>query len=80
MAQGEEIDFGDNVEQATFDQVLEMDDDDEEREFSKSIIYGFFEQAEGTFRKMDEAMYVAPYQTQFRDLLENIHFPLSSAD
>lgn len=37
----------------TFEQILEMDDDEEEREFSKSIVYGFFEQAEATFKKME---------------------------
>ena len=34
-----------------------MDDDEDDREFSKSIVYGFFEQAETTFVKMDDAMY-----------------------
>lgn len=37
----------------TFEQILEMDDDEEEREFSRSIVYGFFEQAEASFRKME---------------------------
>ena len=37
-------------------QILEMDDDEEEREFSKSIVYDFFTQAEGTFQKMDSNM------------------------
>ena len=36
-----------------------MDDDEDEREFSKSIVYGFFEQAEQTFKKMDSSLYVA---------------------
>lgn len=40
---------------ATFEQILEMDDD-EERDFSKGIVYGFFEQADGTFEKMEKAM------------------------
>lgn len=35
-------------------QILEMDDDEEEREFSKSIVYDFFSQAEQTFQKMDQ--------------------------
>ena len=35
-----------------------MDDDEDEREFSKSIVYGFFEQAEATFDKMVAALYV----------------------
>ena len=35
-----------------------MDDDEDEREFSRSIVYGFFEQAEQTFKKMDTSLYV----------------------
>lgn len=46
-------DFGDNIDSTTFEQILEMDDDEEEREFSKSIVYDFFTQAESTFEKMD---------------------------
>lgn len=34
-------------------QILEMDDDEEEREFSRSIVYDFFDQAQVTFQKMD---------------------------
>ena len=44
------------VDTATFEQILEMDDDEDEREFSKSIVYGFFEQAEQTFTKMDASL------------------------
>ena len=44
------------LDQNTFDQVLEMDDDDEDRDFSKSIVFGFFEQAEVTFKKMEDSM------------------------
>ncbi|KAF2202060.1 putative histidine phosphotransferase HPT1p [Delitschia confertaspora ATCC 74209] len=43
----------DTIDEATFEQILEMDDDEEEREFSKSIVYDFFSQAESTFGKMD---------------------------
>ena len=50
------MDFGDNVDPATFEQILEMDDDEDEREFSKSIVYGFFEQADATFVKMDSSL------------------------
>ncbi|KAL8866760.1 MAG: hypothetical protein Q9174_006101 [Haloplaca sp. 1 TL-2023] len=46
-------DFGDNIDQMTFEQILEMDEDDGEREFSKGIVEGFFEQAETTFQNMD---------------------------
>ncbi|KAL8850421.1 MAG: hypothetical protein Q9221_004653 [Calogaya cf. arnoldii] len=49
-------DFGDNIDAVTFEQILEMDDDEEEREFSKSIVFGFFEQAEATFIKMDASL------------------------
>ncbi|KAI0130858.1 signal transduction histidine kinase [Daldinia grandis] len=33
-----------------------MDDSEDDREFSKSIVFGFFEQAEETFEKMDTAL------------------------
>ncbi|KAI5278160.1 hypothetical protein KEM54_004777, partial [Ascosphaera aggregata] len=46
--------FDDKIDQNTFEQILEMDDDSE-REFSKGIVYGFFEQAESTFKKMETA-------------------------
>ncbi|KAF2141251.1 uncharacterized protein K452DRAFT_287957 [Aplosporella prunicola CBS 121167] len=45
--------LGDSIDAATFEQILEMDDDEDEREFSKSIVYDFFQQAESTFDKMD---------------------------
>jgi osomolarity two-component system phosphorelay intermediate protein YPD1 len=47
--------FEDTIDTATFEQILEMDDDDT-REFSRSIVYGYFDQAESTFRKMERAM------------------------
>jgi len=47
------VDAGDSIDTATFEQILEMDDDEEEREFSKSIVFDFFTQAENTFSKMD---------------------------
>ncbi|KAL8802587.1 MAG: hypothetical protein Q9223_006469 [Gallowayella weberi] len=49
-------DFGDNIDPMTFEQILEMDDDEDEREFSKSIVFGFFEQAENTFKNMDASL------------------------
>ncbi|MCJ1241792.1 hypothetical protein MMC14_009798 [Varicellaria rhodocarpa] len=49
-------DFGDSIDPLTFEQILEMDDDEDEREFSRSIVTGFFEQAEQTFKKMDESL------------------------
>ncbi|KAF2016983.1 hpt domain-containing protein [Aaosphaeria arxii CBS 175.79] len=43
----------DSIDPSTFEQILEMDDDEDDREFSKSLVYDFFTQAEGTFEKMD---------------------------
>lgn len=40
----------------TFSQILEMDEDETERDFSKPLVLGFFEQAEETFEKMDAAL------------------------
>ncbi len=54
--EAKEMVFGDVVDKDTFHQLLEMDDD-EEREFSKSIVWNYFEQAETTFQQMDEALY-----------------------
>ncbi|KAL2215935.1 phosphotransmitter protein Ypd1 [Thermoascus aurantiacus ATCC 26904] len=48
-------DYGDIIDPATFEQILEMDDD-KDREFSKGIVYGFFDQAESTFVKMEKAL------------------------
>ncbi|KAF2834630.1 histidine containing phosphotransmitter protein [Patellaria atrata CBS 101060] len=44
---------GDSIDTSTFEQILEMDEDEDEREFSKSIVYDFFQQAESTFNNMD---------------------------
>lgn len=33
-----------------------MDEDEDEKDFSKGIVFGFFEQAEGTFKDMDAAL------------------------
>lgn len=49
-------DLGDAIDIVTFSQILEMDDSEDDREFSKSIVFGFFEQAEETFEKMDTAL------------------------
>lgn len=50
---GHGLDFGDLIDSSTFEQILEMDDDEDEREFSRSIVYDFFAQAESTFQRMD---------------------------
>ncbi|KAJ5126038.1 hypothetical protein N7448_005348 [Penicillium atrosanguineum] len=43
------------IDESTFEQILEMDDDDD-RDFSKGIVYGFFDQAHNTFEKMENAL------------------------
>jgi len=50
------LDLGDSIDAVTFEQILEMDDDEDEREFSRSIVFGFFEQAEQTFEKIEVAL------------------------
>lgn len=44
------------IDLMTFEQILEMDDTEDDREFSQSIVMGFFEQAEETFESMDAAL------------------------
>ncbi|KIW06252.1 uncharacterized protein PV09_02725 [Verruconis gallopava] len=44
--------LGDDIDRATFEQILEMDDDENDRDFSRSIVFDFFEQASETFEKM----------------------------
>ncbi|RKP12711.1 signal transduction histidine kinase, partial [Piptocephalis cylindrospora] len=39
----------------TFGQLLEMDEEDD-HEFSRSIVYNYFEQAEATFTDMNKAL------------------------
>lgn len=50
---GEMLEYGDEIDKSTFEQILEMDDDPGQ-EFSKGIVYGFFEQADTTFKKMEQ--------------------------
>ena len=48
--------YGESIDAATFEQILEMDEDDPSQEFSRGIVFGFFEQAETTFTKMDQCL------------------------
>ncbi|KAI9269171.1 signal transduction histidine kinase [Phascolomyces articulosus] len=45
----------DLIDTSTFDQLLDMDDE-EDHEFSYSIVVNYFEQAEATFKDMDAAL------------------------
>lgn len=51
----DESTLGDGVDLNTFNQILEMDEPGD-NEFSSSIVFGFFEQAEETFSSMDSAL------------------------
>jgi osomolarity two-component system phosphorelay intermediate protein YPD1 len=45
----------DLIDMNTFEQLLDMDDEDD-HEFSYSIVLNYFEQAEQTFKDMDAAL------------------------
>ncbi len=49
-------DLSDIVDMATFSQILEMDESEEDRDFSKPLVVNFFDQAEETFGQMDTAL------------------------
>lgn len=51
----EEKNVDDLIDMTTFDQLLDMDDEDD-HEFSYSIVLNYFEQAEATFKDMDKAL------------------------
>jgi len=40
---------------STFNQILEMDEPGDQ-DFSSSIVFGFFDQAQETFESMDKAL------------------------
>ncbi|KAG0240337.1 hypothetical protein BGW41_007050 [Actinomortierella wolfii] len=42
------------IDHITFDQLLEMDDE-EDHEFSKQLVWDYFDQAEKSFQEMEEA-------------------------
>ena len=54
-----QLECGDSIDSTIFDQILEMDDDGDQ-EFSRSIVFGFFEQAEQTLADMKKESYVKP--------------------
>jgi osomolarity two-component system phosphorelay intermediate protein YPD1 len=47
--------FGDHVDKAVFDQILEMDEEGD-REFSGELVFGFFDQASETFAKIEKSL------------------------
>ncbi|TIC19293.1 hypothetical protein E3Q12_04271 [Wallemia mellicola] len=44
------------VDMETFGQILEMDEDENDRDFSSGIVYNFYEQAFETFKELDTAL------------------------
>ena len=40
----------------TFGQILELDEDEDERDFSRPMVKDYFDQAVKTFQDMDDAM------------------------
>ena len=50
------VEFGEHVDDAIFSQILEMDESEEERDFSAPLVRNFFEQAVETFDKMQSAL------------------------
>lgn len=50
------LEQSDVIDWNIFGQLLEMDEDENERDFSKSIVENYFEQAESTFADMDTAL------------------------
>ncbi|KAH0600686.1 hypothetical protein MHUMG1_01685 [Metarhizium humberi] len=64
-----EHNFGDAIDMNTFDQILEMDDPGND-DFSSSIVFGFFTQAQETFDNMNTAL----TQKDLKTLSELGHF------
>jgi hypothetical protein len=56
------------------EQILEMDDDEDDREFSTSIVFDFFDQAEKTFKNLDKALYISPSFVLIHHISEVICF------
>ncbi|KAG8845463.1 hypothetical protein FRB96_002520, partial [Tulasnella sp. 330] len=44
------------IDMATFEQILELDEDDPDRPFTKSIVENYYEQVDTTFTEMEEAL------------------------
>lgn len=45
-----------HIDMVAFQQILDMDEGDDERDFSRGIVEDFFEQAETTFEKLERCM------------------------
>lgn len=47
------------VDTDTFNQILELDEDEDSHDFSQPMVWDYFEQAEKTFISMDDALLVS---------------------
>ncbi|KAK9378637.1 putative multistep phosphorelay regulator 1 [Kockiozyma suomiensis] len=65
----------DHFDLDTFSQILEMDDSEEDRDFSRGIVYGYFEQAENTLESMQTGL----VEKDFESLNQLSHFLKGSA-
>ncbi|KAF8635902.1 hypothetical protein AX15_000081 [Amanita polypyramis BW_CC] len=52
----QKTDTDDIIDMETFQQILELDEDDDDREFSTGMVDAYFEQAISTFEDMDAAL------------------------
>ena len=50
------VSTGSLIDMETFSQILELDEDEETHDFSRPMVWEYFEQAEKTFREMDDAV------------------------
>lgn len=55
-AEDEPEDDGPPIDMETFTQILELDDEEEDREFSRGMVYEYFAQVEKTFQDLDKAL------------------------
>ena len=47
------------IDMDTFQQILDLDEEDDDREFSRGMVEAYFDQASQTFEDMDIALYAA---------------------
>ncbi len=52
----DEADEEDPINMEIFNQIIELDEDDEDLEFSTGMVEAYFAQADKTFTDMDEAL------------------------
>ena len=52
----EEPSEGEIIDMETFQQILELDDSEDDREFSREMVWAYFSQAEKTFDDLDDAL------------------------